>query len=225
MTTCSQGSNDRGRRATAYPRLALLGQRRRPALGVALPSVALLVVALALLVAAPVRAADAPWAGRDYRYVVIQQDVREVLEEFGRNLSLPVAVSDAVTGEVNGDIDATRAGDFLRQVCAANGLAWFYDGYVLHVATRGELSQRLFDLDGVDRERLLAALARSEIGAPLDATLIDDGARLEVSGPPAWITSVARRLEGLRRPAPPAGPSGGVKIYRGSVATPPATSK
>ncbi|WP_353980362.1 hypothetical protein [Salinicola endophyticus] len=224
MTTCSQGSNGRGRRATAYPRLALLGQRR-PMLGVALalPSVALLIVTL--LVAAPVRAAEAPWAGRDFRYVVIQQDVREVLKEFGRNLSLPVAMSDAVTGEVNGDIDATRAGDFLRQVCAANGLAWFYDGYVLHVATRGELSQRLFDLDGVDRERLLAALARSEIGAPLDATLIDDGARLEVSGPPAWITSVAQRLEGLRRPAPPAAPSGGVKIYRGSVATPPATSK
>lgn len=165
------------------------------------------------------RAAEAPWADRAYRYVVIRQDVRDVLQEFGRNLSLPVEVSDGVAGEVNGDIHAARAGEFLRKVCEANGLAWFYDGYVLHVAARDELARRVFDLDGIDSDRLLASARAAEIGEPLDATLIDGGDRIEVSGPPAWLDSMARRIDGLRRPTPSASP-GEVTVYRGSVAAP-----
>lgn len=173
----------------------------------------------ALLVPNASQAAEAPWADRDYRYVVIRQDVRDVLQEFGRNLSLPVEVSDGVEGEVNGDIHATRAGEFLRKVCEANGLAWFYDGYVLHVAARDELARRVFNLDGVDSDRLQAATRAAEIGEPLDATLIEGGDRIEVSGPPSWIASMARRIDGLRRPPPSAAPSG-VKVYRGSIAAP-----
>ncbi|GHB11836.1 type III secretion protein [Salinicola rhizosphaerae] len=178
-----------------------------------------LAMAASMLVPTASRAAEAPWADRDYRYVVIRQDVRDVLQEFGRNLSLPVEVSDGVEGEVNGDIHAAQAGEFLRKVCEANGLAWFYDGYVLHVAARDELARRVFDLDGIDSDRLLASSRAAEIGEPLGVTLIDGGDRIEVSGPPAWLDSMAQRIDGMRRPTPSAAP-GGVTVYRGSVATP-----
>lgn len=183
-----------------------------------LSRLALALFACCLVMPAP--AAEAPWAEREYRYVVIEQDVRDVLQEFGRNLSLPVEISDAVEGEVHGDIHASTAGDFLEQVCATNGLAWFYDGYVLHVAAREELSRRTFDLAGVDVPRLRAEIERAEIGKPLSARVGADRHRLEVSGPPAWIADMAQRIEGLRRPIAPSTPAG-VKVFRGSVAQPP----
>lgn len=164
----------------------------------------------------------APWADAPYRYVVIDQSVRDVLQEFGRNLSLPVEVSDAVDGEVRGDIHADTAADFLEQVCQANGLAWFFDGYVLHVAAREELARRSFDLDGVDVASLRAELGSAEIGSPLSAEIRDDVNRLEAMGPPSWLAAVAQRVDALRRTPSPSAP-GEVRVFRGSVAQPAAS--
>lgn len=168
-------------------------------------------------------ASKAPWADRSYRYVVIDQNVRDVLQEFGRNLSLPVEVSDAVDGEVRGDIHADTAADFLEQVCQANGLAWFFDGYVLHVAAREELARRSFDLDGVDVATLRADIDAAEIGSPLSAEFRDDVNRLEAMGPPSWLAEVTQRVDALRRTPSPSTP-GEVRVFRGSVAQ-PATSE
>ena len=64
-------------------------------------------------------------------------------------------------GEVRGDIRASTAGEFLEQVCESNGLGWFYDGYVLHVAARQELSRRRFELTDVDVPRLRAEITQA----------------------------------------------------------------
>ncbi|OLO05853.1 MULTISPECIES: hypothetical protein [Salinicola] len=167
-------------------------------------------------------AAQAPWAERSYRYVVIDQSVRDVLQEFGRNLSLPVEVSAAVDGEVRGDIHATTAGEFLEKVCQSNGLAWFFDGYVLHVAAREELARRSFDLDDVEIPLLRDDLEAAAIGAPLSIDFLDGRDRLEAMGPPSWLEEVAQRVESLRRTPSPSTP-GEVRVFRGSVAAPTAS--
>ncbi len=151
--------------------------------------------------------------------MVIDQKVRDVLQEFGRNLSLPLEVSDAVDGEVRGDIHATTAADFLAQVCQANGLAWFFDGYVLHVAAREELGRQSFDLNGVDVPSLRTDIEAARIGAPLSAEIRDGSHRLEAMGPPSWLAEVARRVEALRR-TPTLTKPGEVRVFRGSVAQP-----
>lgn len=168
----------------------------------------------------PVLANAAPWSDREYRYVVIKQSVRDVLQEFGRNLSLPVEISEAVDGEVRGDIHASTAGDFLEQVCESNGLGWFYDGYVLHVAARQELIRRTFNLTDVDVLRLRAEIAQAKVGKPLSAIIDAEHSSLNVMGPPAWIADMAQRVEGLRQPSAPSTPAE-VKVFRGSVAQPP----
>lgn len=168
----------------------------------------------------PALADEAPWSDREYRYVVIKQSVRDVLQEFGRNLSLPVEISDAVEGDVRGDIHASTAGDFLEQVCESNGLGWFYDGYVLHVAARQELSRRTFDLTDVDVPQLRAEIVQAQVGKPLSAIIGVEHNSLDVMGPPAWIAEMAQRVEGLRRPSAPPTPAE-VKVFRGSVVQPP----
>lgn len=181
----------------------------------------LLLIVTTALMACPVLGAEAPWANQDYRYVVIKQDVRDVLQEFGRNLSLPMEVSRSVKGEMRGDIHADKAGEFLRKVCEANDLAWFYDGYVLHVVSREELNRQLIDLDGVNTDQLQAEINEIEIGEPLNARFRHGGRRLEVAGPPAWLAEIEQRVASLRRP-PPASAPDGVRVFRGSVTTPSA---
>ncbi|MFQ3786218.1 hypothetical protein [Halomonas sp. A29] len=155
------------------------------------------------------------WKEREYRYVIIDQDVRDVLREMGHNLSLPVEISREVKGRVRGDIRAGSAEEFLERVSAANGLAWFFDGGVLHVATRGEMTQRRFELNGIDSQRLMEDIERSRVGSPLRVRLVDGGSTLQAWGPPAWIDNVARHVERLRQPTP-RGPSG-VRVFRGGT--------
>lgn len=156
------------------------------------------------------------WMQREYHYIIVEQDVRDVLSEFGRNLSLPTEVSRAVRGEVRGDIQAGSARDFLEQVCAANDLAWYFDGGVLHVTTRQELTQRTFDLSRVDTDLLMTNLESAGVGDPIQTRLVDGGNALQAWGMEAWIDSVSRHVEHLRRPAP--GGRGEVQVFRGSVA-------
>lgn len=157
--------------------------------------------------------ADA-WKEREYRYVIIDQAVRDVLREMGHNLSLPVEISREVRGRVRGDVRAETAEEFLDKISTANGLAWYFDGGVLHVATRGEMSQRRFELEGLDQQRLLDEIERARIGSPLRMRLVNGGSTLQVWGPPAWIESVAAQVERMREPARH-GPR--VRVFRGGT--------
>lgn len=159
--------------------------------------------------------AGAEWLKRDYHYVVIDQNVRDVLTEFGRNLSLPMEISRQVEGRVRGDIRGGSAREFLDQIAAANGLAWYFDGGVLHVASRSEITQRTFDLQGIDSAQLMRHLDRWNTGEPLTARLIDGGSTLRAVGPASWIESLAQRIQRLRQ-SPSTGP-GEVRVFRGSV--------
>lgn len=155
------------------------------------------------------------WKEREYRYVIIDQDVRDVLREMGHNLSLPVEISREVRGRIRGDVQAESAAEFLQKISMANGLAWYFDGGVLHVATRGEMSQRRFELDGLDRQRLLDEIERTRIGSPLRMRLVNDDSTLQVWGPPAWIEDVAGQVEGMRQPASHG--TGRVRVFRGGT--------
>src|ERR671930_240108 len=69
------------------------------------------------------------WFARPFQYVVINQDVRGILTEFGRNMGVPVILSDKVGGRVRGQVverakSQESAGEFLTRLAEANGLTW-----------------------------------------------------------------------------------------------------
>ncbi len=59
-------------------------------------------VTAAVILGAPYRAfANTPdWFARPYSYILINQDIRDALKEFGRNLSVPVSLSEKIRGQV-----------------------------------------------------------------------------------------------------------------------------
>lgn len=161
------------------------------------------------------------WGARDYPYVVVNQSVRAVLEEFGRNLSIPVVISQNVSGRINGRIRSTSAQDFLDQVCRSHALAWFYDGSVLYISERSDLESQSFNLDGVDRHKLQAEIDRLKIGEPLAAKTVGD--TLRAVGPSTWLSTVNSLVKDSRIDVSPSKATIKVRVFRGRAGTPQTT--
>lgn len=156
------------------------------------------------------------WESRDYPYVVVNQGVRAVLEQFGRNLSIPVVLADDVDGQVEGRITATSAKNFLGQVCQSQGLAWFYDGSVLYISSQADLQTQSFRLDGVNKSALRSGLDAIQTGEPLGARMI--GNTLRAVGPASWLAAVSSLVDGSRVDVQRSR-SATVRVFRGRSAT------
>src|SRR5262245_16205651 len=108
-------------------------------LGVVRPSGHLMTVAMIFSCSASVWAAspdgrgEPDWYRQPYPYTAVDQPVRDVLVELGRNLNVPIRVEDQLNGNIRGKIIGTTAGDFLDSLASTAQLVWYYDGAVLHV--------------------------------------------------------------------------------------------
>jgi type III secretion protein C len=179
---------------------------------------ALMLVA-GVMLTSPAMAAPG-WAASAYNYVVLDQDVRVALTEFGRNVGLPVVLSDAVNGRVRGRIEAKTAGEFIDRLAATNGLVWYFDGSVLHVSADKEFVTRV-----IDAGRLRGDVVANEMR---DLGLADErfslraarnGNVITVSGPPAYINVVNQLVERLQPEPVVAGDDPRVRVFRGGVMT------
>jgi type III secretion protein C len=175
-------------------------------------------VAFALLLGAPAAiAAPPPWVGKTYAYVVVDQDVRGVLTEFGRNLGVPVVLTDKVRGRVRGELRAETADDFLKKISEAQDLTWYFDGSALHVSSDEEYSTEIIDA-GVDGKALSRELDRLDLADARFAVRSTAGSGIvRVSGPPAFVAVVRETAERLKPPPRVAGDDPRVRVFRGGV--------
>jgi type II secretory pathway component GspD/PulD (secretin) len=180
-----------------------------------------LLASLCLLVTGqPAHAAGQPaWFSEPYPYVLVEQDLRKAMDEFGQHLNLTLVFSDKVRGKSQGVVRGRQAGDFLQNLCDANGLAWYVDGTTLYLTADDETVSQLFtarDTPLADVRRYLDALP--VYGERLSVQGDAAGKELRVSGPPAYL---ARLQHYLNQPRPPAmaphGPGPGVRVYRGTA--------
>lgn len=178
---------------------------------------AALAAAMIAASAPPADAAPPPWDGKPYEYVVVDQDVRGVLTEFGRNLGVPVVLTDKVRGRSRGEIRAKTAEEFLKRIAEAQDLTWYFDGSVLHVSADEEFSTQVIDagVDGRTLSRELDRLGLSDRRFSVRAT--GDSGVVGVSGPPAFLAVVRQTADRLKPPPFVAGEDPRVRVFRGGV--------
>src|SRR5262245_34490432 len=181
----------------------------------------LLAAAALLALPAPASSADVNWPRGPYNYIVLDQDVRDVLIEFGRNIGLPVKLSDQIRGRLRNLMPDGEAQDFLRRLCDSQGLVPYFDGYVLHINTVAEIRTEVLPLGGrmtVDEamERL-RKLGLEDARYPLRSS--SDGL-VSVSGPPPYL-SLLRQTLGVGPPRPVMEKTivdaARVKVFRGTT--------
>jgi type III secretion protein C len=176
------------------------------------------VYAALLLLSRFAAASPDDWRMRPYAYLVIDQDVRGVLDEFGRNLDIPVVLSDAVKGTVRGRVSADNAGEFLSRVTAANGLTWYFDTNALYVDSEQELGSQSFDTRALNTQAVEHLLLKMDIvGQRISIQFKPEQGIATVSGPPGYRALVEQQLAALR-PMPVATEQG-VRVFRGGSET------
>jgi type II secretory pathway component GspD/PulD (secretin) len=193
------------------------------------PMIACLVLSAVLAAAGPALGMEPKWPSGPYKYLVIDQDIKGVVVEFGRNAGLPVDVSDQVTGRLRGQVAAATATarEFLDSLCDSQNLIWYFDGAVLHVNAKAEIRTELVSLGRFSREEAtekLTALGVADARFPVRST--DNASVISVSGPPKFVSMVRQALQ----PLPPAredsrGDEVRVRVFRGgAVSAPPEIS-
>ena len=172
--------------------------------------------------------AEPPWPPGIYKYVVVDQDLREVLQQFGINTGLKVALSDKVQGRVHGPLPSLPPRDFLDSLAQQFGLEWVYDGAIVTVSSVSESQTEMLPLQGVPFDTLHEGLAKAGlVDARYQFRPMMSGRTAIVSGPPRYIVLVHDGLAAILadKPAtPPAQttapavqpPSRVLKIMRGA---------
>lgn len=158
-----------------------------------------------LLAAAPVfpasqaMSAEPKWGDKAYRYLIVDQDIRDVLTEFGRNIGVPTQIAASVGGRrIRGPLNAgvdVPARDFLQRLCESYGLTWYFDGTVLHISAAEEIETEVIKLNRDESGEVMRRL--EGLGIPdsrFNLRVGDGGNVLSVSGPPAYRNLVRKTV-------------------------------
>lgn len=185
----------------------------------------IVIVTAGLASVGPALAVEPAWPEGPYKYLVIDQDVRGVLVEFGRNVGIPVDVSEQIKGRLRGRLGVAPAREFLDKLCESYGLVWYFDGAVLHVSAKTEIRTELINIGrfppGEVNEKL-KALGIADPRFPVRST--QDIGVVSVSGPPSFVSLVRQTLISLAPPSvreEPHGDAPTVRVFRGGALTAP----
>jgi type III secretion protein C len=144
------------------------------------------------------------WLSNPYTYVVVNQDVRQVLLEFGQNVNVPVKISDQVQRRtLRGPLTVMAAGDFLKTVCDSAGLVWYYDGTVLHINSAGEISRASVDAGIAASPALKKQLENLGVLDDRYPLRIDNASGvISLAGPPPYIAAIKQALVVIAKGTP-----------------------
>ncbi len=159
------------------------------------------------------------WFSTPYAYVLVDQDVRSALEEFGHNLDVPVVLSEKVRGKARSTLRAATAGEFLQTLCSTNGLTWYFDGHLLYLNSSDEISTKLFKASALNLDQLQAYLNTLDVfGQQLSMRNGPEGDEVFVTGPPPYLALVQQHVDHLQPTAvaAPVARERGVRVFRGA---------
>lgn len=190
-------------RRIPYPRIGVPGWRR----------ISVFLAALTMLSAfAPsAAAADPPWFSEPYDYVIVDQDLRDVLREFADNLGFRVQLSDEIDGQIRGDWPGVTARLFIDALARQFSFDWYYEGETLYVTARSEAEARMLALGPVGFTELESELLNLDIlDARYPLRFSDESNLALVSGPPRYVELIEETLLALGKRA-----GADVGVFRG----------
>lgn len=159
-------------------------------------------ICLFAAIAAPSSAFSAPelpGANQAYEFFSHNQDLREALTFFGKNVGIAVAIDPQVAGKMGDRQDGNLSREaYLEALTAEYGLVWFFDGTTLHVTVAGHVGTEIFPLKAIDGEQVIAVMDAIGIYQPKFTHRFDRKSRvLMVSGPPGYVEIVKKTVEAL----------------------------
>jgi len=191
-----------------------------------LPTTALVAVVVSVGLIGPAQGLEPKWPSGSYKYLVVDQDIKEVLAEFGRNINVPIDVSNQVKGRLRGRLPTTTAKKFLDKLCESYGLVWYFDGAAMHISTQSEMKTEVINIGRLRVEDLTNELNKLGIADPRFPVRAASGAGsgngvVTVSGPAPFIALVRHAVGAMIHPTAPVREEGveddsKVRVFRGN---------
>jgi len=146
----------------------------------------------------PAQGLEPNWPTGPYKYLVIDQDIKDVLTELGRNIKVPVELSNQIKGRLRGRPPGKTAKEFLDNLCESYGLVWHYDGAVLHIFTKTEVKTEVISVGHLKVDNVDNELKRLGISDPRFTVRSSPGGDvISVSGPPSFIALVRQAVTAM----------------------------
>ncbi len=144
------------------------------------------------------RAEDPDFGSAPYPYVIKDQELGQVLQEFGLNTKFKTIISPVFTNKVTGAVATTSPRDFLDSLCRQYSVDWYYDGLALYFTPETETVTRFLMLDKVPYAKLKAELERQGLSTSRFTVKPAQGNKLiSVTGSPRFMEVVGQTLNAL----------------------------
>ncbi len=156
------------------------------------------VYTLSLLIILPSHAIELNWSGQPFRYYADNDSLKELLNNFGANYSVPVSVSDKVNDRVSGRFTPEDPAEFLDYLAQVYNLIWYFDGAVLHLYKATETRSRLLQLELLTARGLRNHLISIGIwDSRYDWRVAENKGLVYLAGPPRYVELIVETAEAL----------------------------
>ena len=140
-------------------------------------------------------AGEDSWLSTPYNYVVINQDLKDVLQNFADNFGIGVHLSDEISGEVRGSWPKSSARSFLESLAQQFAFDWYLEGGTLYVTAKSEARTGMLALGPVDFAGFKSELTRLGLFDSRYPLRFSAESNLAlVSGPPRYVAMVEETL-------------------------------
>ncbi len=127
------------------------------------------------------------WQDERYNIVIRDQDLGDVLVQFGALVGVPVVVSEDVSGSVSVRFEEASGEEIVTALAREFALDWRYDGRRIEVSSNTEQVSRILDMGGVERASLVDALDALGAHEPRYPITAVDGQLGLIVGPPRYV--------------------------------------
>jgi type III secretion protein C len=155
---------------------------------------------MAAWLAVPAWAADLPRTGRPFRMEANEKPVGDFLRELAASQGVTAVIDAKVSGTISGRFAITGSQPgavqmVLSNICAANGLTWYYDGAFLFIDPAADTRSEVFTIAGKNAPRIADTLARLKIAdARYPLQISEADGNVYVSGPKRYVELVRQTV-------------------------------
>jgi type III secretion protein C len=165
---------------------------------------------MACALAAPLAsiAGEPPGTGRKVALMVREQPLAVFLQELFASADVPVSVSAAAKGVVNGRFDGSVQSVF-RDVARSFSLSGYYDGAAMHLYPASEIGTRTYATDPTQAARIQRTANELSLPDARNTLRATQGGTLVAIGGPRFLQQMDDlvRADGARAQAPSAAPT------------------
>lgn len=127
------------------------------------------------------------WRSERFNMVVRNQNIRDVLVQFGALAGVPVVLSDNIDARVTARFEGATGEEIVDGIAREYALDWRYDGRRIEISSNSEQVSRILDMGGVTRADLVGALEALGTYEPRFPITAIDGQLALMVGPPRYI--------------------------------------